>query len=82
MQSFDVAVQIVGGALLALSGMNSFVLLRLSFAAGRFFEKMDHLENRVKKLESDQCPHAECPVKAQVQIGMVAEAEKAQRAVG
>lgn len=55
------AVQIGSGVLsLATFGM----VLRLTFSAGRAFQKFVTLEGRVRKLEHTQCPHPECPVRA------------------
>jgi hypothetical protein len=54
------AVQVGAGALLSV---NTLLLLRLVFGAGKVVQQIDGLETRVDHLEKAKCPHSECPLK-------------------
>ena len=56
------AIQIGAGALLSV---NTLLLLRLVFGAGRVMEQIDTHEKRIVKLES-RCPFEKCPLKSEV----------------
>ena len=62
LQGAGEAVQIGAGALLSV---NTLLLLRLVFGAGRVMEQIDTHERRIVKLES-KCPFEHCPLKAEV----------------
>jgi hypothetical protein len=56
------AIQIGAGALLSV---NTLLLLRLVFGAGRVMEQIDTHEKRIVKLEA-RCPFEKCPLKPEV----------------
>ena len=56
------AVQVGAGALLSV---NTLLLLRLVFGAGRVMEQIDTHEKRIVKLEA-RCPFEKCPLKPEV----------------
>jgi len=58
----DLVAQIVGGSLL---GVNTLLLLKLSFRAGRLVQRLETVESVVRSLacvHSGQIPKAECAV--------------------
>ena len=60
------AVQIGAGALLSV---NTLLLLRLVFGAGRVIEQLETHEKRITKLEAiDGCPFEDCPLRGHVGI--------------
>lgn len=58
-------LQVGAGALLSV---NTLLLLRLVFGAGRIVQQIDGHEERIKKLEGDSCPFEDCPLKGHVKL--------------
>lgn len=60
-------VQIGTGGVLIL---NTALLLRLAYIAGTWGERLLNFEHRIQRLEAKECPHADCPLKAHLDLGI------------
>jgi hypothetical protein len=59
-ETVSTGVQVSGGLLLV---GNTLMLLKLTFGAGRYIEKVDACERRIAKLEDDKgCGADDCPL--------------------
>jgi len=66
----DTVVSIGLGSVAALLGANTFMLARLGYQAGKVVQQVESQGARLLLLEGKACPHADCPIRAHLDLSI------------
>jgi hypothetical protein len=61
----------IGGVVLVLSNLGSMaVIVKMSYQVGRWVEQLQDMERRLKRVEDNECPYDQCPLKGHLGFSM------------